>query len=245
MRPASRRRCAAWSSLSRRASTCAWCRCRPVSTRPTIRSAFQAQLRNARPYVVHRTQLEARRAEDRHAGARAVAAFLDSQPPSLEKDEAWRWANDHFGTTVQLRVSAGGTARAAAPMSQRVLDAGENLERNALAGVVAHPELRSLLEGVKPEHFHHEQHRRLREHLLTGDPLDEEGIALLAELDARADREAIDANVGTELLLALGERALQRDLLTADFAKTRQIQEQILQLREAQADIRRRAAMPD
>src|SRR3954466_15241115 len=48
---------------------------------------FQERLRSARPYVVHRTQLEATRAEDRHAGARAVAAFLDSQPPSLEKDE--------------------------------------------------------------------------------------------------------------------------------------------------------------
>src|SRR6478752_1631615 len=77
-------------------------------------AAFQAQLRTSRPYIVHRTQLEATRADDRPAGARAVAAFLDSQPSSLEKDEAWRWANDYFGTTVQLRASAGGTASAAA-----------------------------------------------------------------------------------------------------------------------------------
>src|SRR4051794_7221782 len=102
-------------------------------------AAFQAQLRNARPYVVHRTQLEAKRADDRPAGARAVAAFLDAQPASLEKDEAWRWANDYFGTTVQLRASAGGTGSAVAPVSQRVLAMGEKLERDALAGVVAYP----------------------------------------------------------------------------------------------------------
>jgi DNA primase catalytic core len=207
-------------------------------------AAFQAQLRHARPYVVHRTQLEARRAEDRPAGARAVAAFLDSQPASLEKDEAWRWANDYFGTTVQLRASAGGTASAAAPLSPRVLAAGERLERDALAGVVAHPELKSLLEGVKPEHFHDETNQRLRAHLVDGEPLDDAGVGLLAELDARADEEGIDADVGTELLLRLGERALQEDLQTADLDRTRQLQEQILRLREAQADVRRRA-LPD
>jgi DNA primase catalytic core len=206
---------------------------------------FEAQLRGARPYVVHRTQLEATRADDRPAGARAVAAFLDTQPASLEKDEAWRWANDYFGTTLQLRASAGGTASAAAGISPRVLAVGDKLERNALAGVVAFPELRPLLEKVKPEHFRDETHRRLRAHIVHGEPLDREGTALLAELDARAADEAIDANVGTELLLKLGERALQEDLQHADLGRTRQIQEQILALREAQADVRRRASLPD
>ena len=207
--------------------------------------AFQTQLRSARPYVVHRTQLEARRAEDRPAGARAVAAFLDSQPSSLEKDEAWRWANDYFGTTVQLRASAGGTASAAAPLSPKVLAAGEKLERDALAGVVAHPELRPLLEGVRPEHFHSEANRRIRANLVDDVPLDDEGIGLLAELDARAEDEGITTDVGTELLLRLGERALQEDLQTADLDRTREIQQQILALRAAQADVRRRATMPD
>jgi DNA primase len=208
-------------------------------------TGFEARLRGARPYVVHRTQLEATRADDRPAGARAVAAFLDSVPSSLEKDEAWRWANDYFGTTIQLRAAAGGTASAAAAVSPQVLAAGERLERNALAGVVAFPELRSLLEEVRPEHFHHDTNRRLRAHLLDGEPLDRDGTALLAELDALADHEAIDVNVGTELLLKLGERALQEDLQHADFARTRQIQEQILRLREAQAEVRKRATLPD
>jgi DNA primase len=208
-------------------------------------AGFEARLRSARSYVVHRTQLEATRAEDRAAGARAVKAFLDSVPDSFERNEAWRWVNDYFGMTVGLRAAAGGTASAAAAVSPKVLAAGDHLERDALAGVVGYPELKPLLEEVKPEHFHNELHRRLRAHLVDDEPLDRDGTALLAELDARAQSEAIDANVGTELLLKLGERALREDLQTADFARTRQIQEQILRLREAQADVRRRAAMPD
>ncbi len=208
-------------------------------------AGFEARLRGARSYVLHRTQLEATRAEDRAAGARAVAAFLDSVPDSMEKHEAARWANDHFGMTVRLRVSAGGTASAAAVVSPKVLAAGDRLERDALAGVIAHPELTPLLEEVKPEHFRSDAHRRLRAHLVGGEPLDRDGIALLAELDARAEAEGIDENVGTELLLGLGERALQEDLQHADFARTREIQDQILALREAQADVRKRASLPD
>jgi hypothetical protein len=130
-------------------------------------------------------------------------------------------------------------------VSPKVLAAGDRLERDALAGVVAHPELTALLEEVKPEHFHNEMHRRLRAHLVDGVALHDDGVALLAELDARATNEGIDVNVGTELLLGLGERALQEDLQHADFARTRQIQDQILRIREAQADVRKRASLPD
>jgi hypothetical protein len=208
-------------------------------------AGFEARLRSARSYVLHRTQLEATRADDRPAGARAVTAFLESIPDSLERRDAWRWANDYFGATLQLRAAAGGTGSAAAAISPKVLAAADRRERSALAGVVAHPELKPLLEELRPEHFHDETYRRLRAHLVDGDPLDADGVALLAELDARAEEEAIDVNVGTELLLSLGERALQEDLQHADFERTRQIQEQILRLRDAQADVRKRASLPD
>src|SRR2546430_13553324 len=56
---------------------------------------------------------------------------------SPERQDAWRYANDKLGMTVQLRAAAS-TARAAAPVSQRVLDASAKLERSALAGVLAH-----------------------------------------------------------------------------------------------------------
>ena len=71
---------------------------------------FEARLASAQPYVLHRTQVEAQRADDRDAGWRAVTAFLNSVPDSPDRREAWRWANDHFGMTIQLR--GGGTAAA-------------------------------------------------------------------------------------------------------------------------------------
>ena len=110
-------------------------------------------------------------------------------------------------------------------------------------GVVAYPELKPLLEEVKPEHFHDETHRALRAHLVDGAPLDDAGVGLLAELDARADRRGRSTPTSAPSSCSgLGERALQEDLQTADFARTRQIQEQILDIREALAAVRRRTA---
>src|SRR5262249_38168223 len=119
------------------------------------------------------------------------------------------------------------------------------LERDALAGVVANESLKPLLAELTAEHFHVDLHRALRAHLVDGAPLDRDAGALLAELDAHAETAAIDSTVGTESLRALRERGLQEELQHADLTRTRQIQEQILALREAQADVRRRAALPD
>ena len=151
-------------------------------------AAFQAQL-------AHRDGRTSSTARSSRRGApttgprapRAVTAFLDAQPASLEKDEAWRWANDYFGTTAAAARPAGGTASAAAAISPKVLAAGERLERDALAGVVAYPELKPLLAEVKPEHFHDEAApARSARTSSTATPLDGDGVALLAELDARA-----------------------------------------------------------
>ena len=79
-------------------------------------SGFEARLASARPYVLYRAQIEAQRAEDREAGRRAVEAFLNSVPNSLDRQAAWRWANDHFGMAIQIR--GGGTAASrAAPVA--------------------------------------------------------------------------------------------------------------------------------
>src|SRR5262249_41624250 len=69
--------------------------------------AFQSRLAGALPYEVHRVQVEARRTEDREAARRAVTAFLDARPDSLNRRAAWDWANDHFGMPIQIR--GGGT----------------------------------------------------------------------------------------------------------------------------------------
>ncbi len=197
-------------------------------------AGFEAKLAAAKPYVVHRAQIEALRADDRAAGYRAVKAFLDGIPESPERQDAWRWAIDHFGTmTLRAAVPA---ARAAAA-SPRVARAGDRAERDALAGVVAHPSLRSLLASLTPEHFDDEANRALRAHLVDGTPLDAAGVALLAELDARAESGGIDEETGTELLFRLRERRLRRELQHAPPERTRELQEALAVVQDAYANL--------
>jgi hypothetical protein len=197
-------------------------------------TGFEAKLAAAKPYVLHRAQVEARRAADRGEGYRAVKAFLDGVPESPERQDAWRWAIDHFGTmTLRAAVPA---ARAAAA-SPRVARAGDRAERDALAGVIAHPSLRPLLAELTPDHFDEEPNRALRAHLIDGTPLDPPGVALLAELDARAESEGIDEKTGTELLFRLRERRLRRELAHATPERTKELQEQLVRAREAYASL--------
>src|SRR5689334_3774417 len=101
---------------------------------------FEQRLAAADPYLLYRVRVEMERAEDREAAFRAVKELLESAPDSPERQDAWRLANDRLGMTIQLRAGAS-SARVAAAPSQRVLDASAKLERNALAGVLAHPSL--------------------------------------------------------------------------------------------------------
>src|SRR4051812_43438228 len=172
---------------------------------------FEQRLAHAEPYIVYRVRIEIERAEERELAFRTVKALLEGAPDSPERQDAWRYANDKLGMTVQLR-GASSTARAAAPASQRVLDASSKLERSALAGVLAHPSLRPVLAELTSEHFYDPLHRALRDHLVTGLTLDAAGVGLLAELDAYAAAEGIGEATGTELLLRLRERQLQHEL---------------------------------
>ena len=98
---------------------------------------------------------------------RNIKALLEGAPDSPERQDAWRYANDKLGMTVQLRAAAS-TARAAAPASQRVLDASTKLERSALAGALAHTSVRPVLAELTPEHFYEPAHRALFHHLVDG-----------------------------------------------------------------------------
>jgi DNA primase catalytic core len=201
-------------------------------------AGFETKLAGAKSYVLHRAQVEAARADDRAAGYRVVKAFLDGVPESPERQDAWRWAIDHFGTmTLRAAVPA---ARAAAA-SPRVARAGDRAERDALAGVLAHPALRPLLSELTPEHFDEPANRALRAHLVDGVPLDLDGVALLAELDARAEAEGIDERTGTELLFRLRERRLRRELVHASPERTKELQEQLVRAQEAYASLGERA----
>ena len=194
-------------------------------------NGFEAYLRNAEPYVVYRVRLELEHADDREAGFRKAKEILDGFPEGPDKLAAQRLVTDRIGTTVQFRTGAIPSARAAAN-APRVVDAGTRLERNALAGALAHEDLRPLLGQLTPEHFYVPLHRSIREHILDGTRLESDGIELLAELDARAEAEGIDAATGEELLWRLRERELRRELQGADVARTRELQEMLGKLFE-------------
>jgi DNA primase len=189
------------------------------------------RLARAEPYLLYRVRVELEHAEDREAAFHAVHAVLDGAADSPERQDAWRYANDRLGMTVQLSRGAS-TARAAEPATRRVLDAGAKLERSALAGALRYADVRPLLAELQPEHLDDPRHRELREHILEGRPLDEAGTALLAEIDARADAEAIDERTAVELLWRLRERVLRRELLHAQPARLKELQSELARVME-------------
>jgi DNA primase len=193
-------------------------------------SEFEDRLGGAESYVRYRVRLELERSPDRQTAHEQVRAFLESVPDSPERQEAWRHANDRLGMTVQLQ-SAVSTMKAA-PVSRRVMDAGDRLERDVLAACLAFPELAEALRKVPEDHFDSDLHRRLRAVILDGGA-DEETVPALAELDAVAASEAIDAATAQELLLRLRERYLRRRLADASLEETGELQRKLLEIREA------------
>ena len=63
-------------------------------------------------------------------------------------------------------------------------------------------------------------------------------MALKAELDARAHRDALDERTGQELLLQLKERALRRQLEGADLARTTELQAHLVRVHQALTELR-------
>ncbi len=200
-------------------------------------TGFEQHLGAAESYPVHRVRLILDRTPDRQLAYLAVKEFLDGIRDSPERHEAWRLANDRLGLTVQLRAT-GGSAGVGAPVSSKMIDADERLEREVLAGCVAHPELVRLLAELTAEHFDSERNRRMRAHLVEesgGD--DRELVALIAELDAVAAAEAIDEQTAKELLLRLRERHLRRELAEADPERAKELQEALMRIRSAVSEL--------
>jgi DNA primase len=200
-------------------------------------ASFALRLATADPYPVHRVRLELDREPDRLVVHHRVEDFLNRIPDSPERHDAWRLANDRLGTTIALRATGAAAGATSGPVSPKLLEAGERLERDALAGASAHPELRALLAELSPDHFDSDLHRRAREHLLEPGEADRDLIQLLAELDARADAEGIDDATTKELLLNLHERKLRRELQNADFERTKELQEELERLRSATTNL--------
>jgi DNA primase len=197
-------------------------------------AAFQRQLLEPVSYPVHRVRLERERARDRESAFAAIRTFLASLPDSPERVEAVRLAADLLDLPPETQAGlapARGSSHAAGVVSPRLLDAGSRLERGALAGVSAHPELVRLLEQIGPEHFDDPLHRRARAHLLGEEPTDGELTPLLAELYALAGQDDITVETTEQMLLRLRERRLQRELAEADEGRMVDLQQALLKIR--------------
>src|SRR5437867_22806 len=159
-------------------------------------------------------------------GTTLTREVLSRREEWRERQDAIRYAAATLGLPkeTQAGLAPRGPASWAGRVSARLLDAGERLEQNALAGVAAHPTLLPVLAELGPEHFDGEEHRRLREQLVSGSDPDAELVGLAAELDARATSEGIDERTAEELLLRLRARGIKRELSDADPARTLELQ---------------------
>jgi DNA primase len=205
----------------------------PAGVDPADAAArFDRLLATAESYPVYRVRLEIQREPDRKKAADKVGEFLARVSSNLDRQDAAQVAED------QLRVPPGTFApRAlarAGGVSPKLIEAGDRLERDVLAGVVANPGLVPSLAELTPEHFDLVLHRRVREHLVSRAAADEEVIGALAELDARAAAEAIGENTTKELLLRLRERGIRRDLERADDPRRiKELQGSLARIRDA------------
>jgi DNA primase len=191
-----------------------------------LADGFEQRLARAESYLGYRVRLEIERAADRQEGFVRVREVLARFEDSPERQDAIRYAADKLDLPKETqaglapRIGASATGR----VTPRLLDAGERLERNALAGVTAHRSLLPVLAELGPEHFDVDVHRRLRDQLVSGDEPRDELVGLVAELDARAAAEGIDERTAEELLLRLRERRIRRELIDADPARTLELQ---------------------
>ena len=195
---------------------------------------FDELLARAESYLGYRMRLEIDRAEDRQEAFVRVRELLGRFEDSPERQAAMRVAADRLDLPKDTQAGlAPARRRSTGSVSAKLLDAGQRLERNALAGCVARPSLLKVLAELGPEHFDVELHRRVRAYLLDGGPADDEVVALLAELDARAEAEGIDEETAEQLLLRLRERRLRRDLATADEERLPDLQQALAKVRTA------------
>jgi DNA primase len=202
---------------------------------------FEERLGGAESYLRYRVRLELERASDRQEAFVRAREVLSKAEDSPERHEALRLLADRLELPRETLGGIGAAQRGAAAgdAPRRLLDAGERLERDALAACLAHPSLRKLLGQLAPEHFDAELHRRFQTTLANGGGSEPELVSLRAELDALAAREGIDERTGKEVLLRLRERKLRRDLEASagDLARVRDLQAQLSRIHQALSEL--------
>ena len=194
---------------------------------------FEDLLGRAESYVGYRVRLEIERAADRQEAFVRVRELLGRFDDTPERQEALRFAADKLDLPKETQAGLAPRTRASTgTLTPRVLEAAERLERDALAGCLAHPKAKRILSEIGPEYFDADLHRRLRAQLLEPSPApDADIVELLAELDARASREGIDEETAKQLLLRLRERWLRRELESADDARLPSLQHALAEVR--------------
>ena len=199
-----------------------------------VADGFAERLTSSESYLAYRVRLEIERAADRQEAFVRVREVLARFEDSPERQAAMRYAADRLDLPKDTQAGLAPRARAATgTVSPKLLEAGDRLERAALAGCVAHPQLLRILAELGPEHFDSELLRRAREHLLERSHADGELVGLLAELDARAASEGIDEDTAEQLLLRLRERRLRRDIEVADDDRLPDLQQALTKVRDA------------
>jgi DNA primase len=200
-----------------------------------LADGFEQRVAGAESYVLHRCRLEIARAADRQEAFVRAREVLERATDSPERQEALRFVADRLDLPKETQAGLAPKAGAAATgkVSARLLDAGDRLERNALAGVTAHRTLVPVLAELGSEHFDSEVHQRVRAMLVGEAPEDAELVGLLAELDARAAADGIDEPTAEELLLRLRERRIRRELVDAEPARTLELQAALAKIRAA------------
>jgi len=199
-------------------------------------AGFEARLGGAESYIVYRVRLELDRTPDRQEAFVRARELLQRNEDSPEWQDALRLLAGRLSLpkeTLSGLTPKGGVRTLTEELSPKLLEKDERLERNALAACVAHPALAKLLAELAPEHFDSELHRRFRSHLIEGGELENDLVALRAELDARGAREGLDERTGKELLLNLRERRLRRELAGAEFDQMKELQTALERVKDA------------
>jgi DNA primase len=199
-----------------------------------LADGFEDRIAGATSYLLYRVRLEVERAPDRQEAFVRVREVLARFEDSPERQQALRFVADKLDLPKETQAGLAPRATAATgSVSPRLLEAGDRLERNALAGVVVHRSLLPVLAELGPEHFDSDLHRRVRSVLLGEVKDDPELVGLLAELDARASADGIDERTAEELLLRLRERRIRRELTEADPSRTLELQAALARIRTA------------
>ena len=178
-------------------------------------AGFEQRLGGASSYVVHRVRLELERTPDRQEAfvrAREVLAKVEDSP---ERQDALRLLADTLDLPRETLAGLGAKTRTAAvPLRsssrRRCWRRASSSSGECSPPASLHPTLVTLLAELSADHFDSELHRRFRAFLVDGGEEDDALVALRAELDARAAREALDERTGKELLLSLRARRLRR-----------------------------------